>query len=228
MQINADFTRRVAVHPDARAWRASPVPGVERLMLDRLGDEVARATSLVRFAPGSAFSPHIHDGGEEYLVLDGVFQDESGDFPVGSYVRNPPTSRHRPASAPGCTIFVKLWQFDPDDRHAVTLATGDLALAPVADRPGVRAATLHADRRETVRLEHWQPGATIAADPAGGLELLCLDGGFSEAGEDFGPWSWLRLPAGVPLRATAGAEGCRLWLKEGHLRQAPAAPPAAG
>lgn len=228
MQINADFTRRAAVHPQARDWRASPVPGVERLMLDRMGDEVARATSLVRFAPGSAFAPHTHGGGEEYLVLDGVFQDESGDFPAGSYVRNPPTSRHRPASVPGCTIFVKLWQFDPDDRQAVTLATGDLALAPVPGRAGLRAATLHADPRETVRLERWPAGAAIAADPSGGLEILCLDGGFTEAGEDFGPWSWLRLPPGAPLRATAGADGCRLWLKEGHLRTAPVAPPPAG
>src|SRR6516165_7170873 len=58
----------------------------------RIGDEVARATSVVRYAPKSRFSAHIHGGGEEFLVLDGVFQDEHGDFPVGSYIRNPPTS----------------------------------------------------------------------------------------------------------------------------------------
>jgi hypothetical protein len=61
-------------------------------MLDRIGDEVARATSIVRYAPASHFSPHVHDGGEEFLVLEGTFQDEHGDYPVGSYVRNPPTS----------------------------------------------------------------------------------------------------------------------------------------
>src|SRR6056297_2598515 len=70
------------------------MPGVRRRMLDRIGNEVARATTIVRFDPGSAFSAHTHDGGEEYLVLDGTFQDEDGDFPAGSYVRNPPTSSH--------------------------------------------------------------------------------------------------------------------------------------
>ncbi|MEM7239928.1 MAG: cupin domain-containing protein, partial [Pseudomonadota bacterium] len=144
MDINADFTERASVHATT-AFVPSPMPGVERRMLDRIGDEVARATTIVRFAPGSAFSPHTHSGGEEYIVLDGVFQDEEGDFPVGSYVRNPPTSAHTPSSSPGCTIFVKLWQFDPDDREHVAV---DMNTArPEADpiRPGVAVAALFSD-----------------------------------------------------------------------------------
>ena len=116
MELNADFSIRVAARAAELPWQASPMAGVERRMLDRIGDEVARATTIVRFAPGSAFAPHTHDGGEEFIVLEGVFQDEHGDYPAGSYVRNPPTSSHTPASAPGCTIFVKLWQFRPEDR----------------------------------------------------------------------------------------------------------------
>jgi anti-sigma factor ChrR (cupin superfamily) len=107
MRINADFTKRASVHAGAADWVQSPMPGVERRMLDRIGDEVARATSIVRYAPGTAFSPHTHSGGEEFYVLDGTFQDERGDYPAGSYVRNPPTSRHTPRSQAGCTIFVK-------------------------------------------------------------------------------------------------------------------------
>ena len=72
MRVNADFERRTLVRFDDTDWVASPVPGVERKMLDRIGEEVARATTIVRFAPGSAFSPHTHDGGEEYLVLEGT------------------------------------------------------------------------------------------------------------------------------------------------------------
>src|SRR5438105_15557711 len=94
-------------------------PGSTRRMLDRIGDEVARATSIVRYAPASPFSAHTHGGGEEFLVLDGVFQDEHGDYPVGSYIRNPPTSRHTPSSKLGCVLFVKLWQFDLEDRTKV-------------------------------------------------------------------------------------------------------------
>ena len=81
MELNADFSRRVAVHAARLAWVPSPMAGVERRMLDRIGDEVARATSIVRYAPGSHFSPHTHGGGEEFFVLEGIFQDEHGEFP---------------------------------------------------------------------------------------------------------------------------------------------------
>lgn len=228
MQIHADFSRRAVVHAATADWLASPMAGVERKMLDRVGDEVARATSIVRYAPLSHFSPHTHGGGEEFLVLDGVFQDERGDYPAGSYVRNPPQSRHTPGSATGCTILVKLWQFDPDDRTPVRLDSGALALAPAAGRPGVLAAELFHDARETVRLERWAPGTVVRHVPEGGLELFCLDGRFVEQGETFGRWSWLRLPIGAPLHAVAGPDGCRVWVKEGHLRFATTAAPTAG
>ncbi len=217
-RINADFDRRAAVHAAVIDWVASPIPGVERKMLDRIGDEIARATSIVRFAAGSRFSPHTHDGGEEFLVLDGVFQDEDGDFPAGSYVRNPPGSRHTPRSAPGCTIFVKLWQFDPSDRRQIAIDTGGVPLVGRAGRPGVVAAVLHRDARETVRIERWEPDARVVTAPVGGLEILCLEGSFREGGETFVRQSWLRLPEGAALDAEAGGRGCRLWVKEGHLR----------
>src|SRR5262249_11641352 len=118
----------------------SPIPGVHRRMLDRIGDEVARATTIVRYAPYSRFSSHTHGGGEEFLVLDGVFQDERGDYPAGTYVRNPPTSSHTPGSEPGCTIFVKLWQFDPSDRTPVRIDTSALSFAQAPDIPGVYVA----------------------------------------------------------------------------------------
>lgn len=96
MELNADFSQNVIVRPEENEWTPSPMPGVERMMLDRIGDEVARATSIVRCAPDSAFSSHTHGGGEELIVLDGVFSDEHGDFPAGSYIRNPPLHPTRP------------------------------------------------------------------------------------------------------------------------------------
>ncbi|MBS0523232.1 MAG: cupin domain-containing protein [Proteobacteria bacterium] len=217
MEINADFSRRVAVHAARLPWVPSPMAGVERRMLDRIGDEVARATSIVRYAAGSRFSPHVHGGGEEFLVLDGVFQDEHGDFPAGSYVRNPPTSRHTPGSGSGCILFVKLWQFDPADRKEVKLDTAGIACEAAPHRPGVELLPLFRDGHEDVRLEKWAPGAAIALDVPGGAELLVLDGRFDEGGERFEPLSWLRLPTGSILRATAGPQGCRIWIKTGHL-----------
>src|SRR5271166_4896031 len=161
MEINADFSKRVAVHAARLSWIPSPMKGVDRRILDRVGDEVARATSIVRYAPHSHFSAHTHGGGEEFLVLEGVFQDEHGDFPTGSYIRNPPTTSHTPGSEPGCTIFVKLWQFDPDDRTGVRLDTTSAAYVPVLGRPGVEALPLFEDAHERVRLERWAPGSTV-------------------------------------------------------------------
>lgn len=220
MRLNADFSQRVAVHFDDIPWVASPATGVERKMLDRIGDEVARATTIVRFAPGSAFNPHTHDGGEEYLVLEGVFQDETGDFPVGSYVRNPPTSRHTPAAVEGATILVKLHQFDPDDRHQVRIDTNEVERQPAAGRPGVSTVPLHRDAREEVRLEHWAPHAAVEIAAPGGLEAFVLEGGFQEGDDALVRHSWLRLPPGATLRATASAAGAELWIKTGHLADA--------
>ncbi len=80
MQLHADLKQRAVIHAAQQDWQASPMPGVARRMLHRVGDEVAQATSIVRYAPGSHFSAHTHTGGEEFLVLQGVFQDEHGDF----------------------------------------------------------------------------------------------------------------------------------------------------
>jgi anti-sigma factor ChrR (cupin superfamily) len=223
MDINSDFGARAAVHAARLDWTPSPIPGVDRRMLDRIGDEVARATSIVRYAPHSRFSAHTHGGGEEFLVLDGVFQDEHGDFPAGSYIRNPPTTSHTPGSETGCLIFVKLWQFDPDDRTQLRIDTSALAFVPVPGRPGVVQAMLFEDARERVRLERWAPGVVVELLLPGGIELLVLDGSFSEGGEEFTQHSWLRLPAGAALRAAAGPQGCRVWVKSGHLAPQPRA-----
>ncbi|SMO47423.1 cupin domain-containing protein [Ruegeria faecimaris] len=208
MRVNADFTKRVAVHFDRNDWIASPAAGVERKMLDRIGEEVARATTIVRFAPGSAFAAHTHDGGEEYLVLDGVFQDETGDFPAGSYVRNPPTSSHTPSAKEGATILVKLHQFDPEDRTEIRRSiTGDSNLQ------------LFKDSREDVRVLNLSPGEKLDLDAVDGLELFVIAGSVQESDEEFSVWDWLRLPPGARSTALAGAEGARIWIKSGHLSQ---------
>jgi len=219
MNLNADFSTRAAVHAGRLDWVPSPIPGVDRRMLDRVGAEVARATSIVRYAPGSRFSPHTHGGGEEFLVLDGVFQDEHGDFPAGSYIRNPPMTSHTPGSETGCTIFVKLWQFDPADRTQVRLDTAATTFTSVAGRTGVEAMALFADAHEQVRLERWAPGSIVELFAPGGIELLILDGSFFEGGEAFIVQSWLRLPAGATLHAVVGPQSCRIWVKTGHLAE---------
>lgn len=224
MELNADFAQRAVVHGAQTAWLSSPTAGVDRRMLDRIGGEVARATTIVRFAPQSRFPRHVHTGGEEFLVLDGVFEDEHGAFPAGSYIRNPPQSAHTPGSGPGCTIFVKLWQFDLADRTHVRIDTTKARYLPDPDRAGVSVLPLFNDAREDVVMERWAPGAEVALNASAGLEVLVISGGFAESGEAFAPQSWLRLPKGAGAAVIAGPEGATVWIKRDHLAEEPRAP----
>ncbi|MDX8354111.1 cupin domain-containing protein [Cognatiyoonia sp. IB215182] len=217
MKLNADFSQRVLIQTHDMPWIASPMPGVDRRMLDRMGDEVARATSIVRYAPASKFSAHTHTGGEEFIVLEGTFQDEHGDYPAGTYVRNPPTTSHTPGAAEGCTIFVKLWQFDRDDRTQFRM---DMEEGLTGDQ--VSSKILHQDSRETVRFIAMEPGAMLDETPDGGAEILMIAGAATEAGDQLQKGAWLRLPEGAPLRLIAGEAGAKLWIKTGHLPYATA------
>jgi len=192
MEINSDFSKRAIVHSQQTAWVASPMPGVDRRMLDRIGDEVARATTIVRYAPESAFSAHTHTGGEEFIVLDGVFEDEHGDYPEGTYVRNPPMTAHTPSSK-------------------------EYLGAPMN---GVSTAKLHQDEREIVTYHHLDTGAVLENASEGGLELFVIGGSGEESGDALEKGSWLRLPDGDALSFKAGAEGAKIWMKTGHLNYA--------
>lgn len=216
--LNSDLDTRAAVHAGQLDWTASPVPGVGQRILYHVGEDVVCATFIVRYDPESRVASHTHRGGEEFLVLEGLFQDEHGDFLTGSYVRKPPTSSHAPRSELGCTLFVKLGQFDPDDRTEVNFDTASQAFAPVEARPGVEAMPLFADLQEQVRLERWAAGAVVDLAAPGGVEVLVLEGGFTESGERFEPRSWLRLPAGSVMQTRSGAQGCRVWIKAGCAR----------
>lgn len=216
MRINDDLSQPVIVHAAKQAWVASPAPGVERRRLFRVGEEKARATSIVRYAPGSTFAPHTHGGGEEIVVLEGVFQDERGDYPAGAYVRNPPGSSHVPASEDGCTIFVRLWQFRADDHAQIVRRPGEgRRLAPRAG--AVSARRLFVDVQEDVRIETWSAGERVTVENPQGLEFLVLTGRLSVGGETLEPQSWGRLPAGAPLDAELGPDVARVWMKLGPL-----------
>lgn len=212
MRINADFSRQAFVAASDADWRASPEAGVERRMLDRIGDEVARATSIVRYAPGSSFARHTHAKGEEFLVLDGVFSDEAGDYPAGTYVRNPPGSSHAPSSADGCRILVKLRQFDDADLAPCVVDTRDESLWSGRDE-----LPLHAYGSECVIMRRFRAGDRCEIDAgAGGTEILVVDGLLTLDDERYATESWLRFPPGRAATLAAVA-ATRLWIKTGHL-----------
>ncbi|KXS38679.1 cupin domain-containing protein [Modicisalibacter tunisiensis] len=215
MLVNADFTRRVNVTPDQHRWVTSPQGGVERVMLDRIGAEQARATSIVRYAAGSHFPAHRHPGGEEILVLSGIFSDEGGDYPAGWYIRNPPGSSHQPFSHEGATIFVKLRQMSPDDDSQVRIDTGDST--NWHRQEGRDVCPLFSRGTERVSLQRLAPNAAFPDETAGGAELLVLKGELVIEGHGYPPDSWIRLPVGDQPRLIAGPEGVTFYLKTGHL-----------
>ena len=216
MLLNTDISRRVVIDTETEPWLDSPLPGVLRRMLERDGDEVARATSIVRYAPGSRFSEHSHGLGEEFLVLEGVFSDEHGDYPAGTYVRNPPGSSHRPHSRDGCTLFVKLRQMDPEDRRFVRIDTASAPWSPGGE-PGLLLMPLHSDERETVALIKLEPGTLLERRrlPAG-EEILMLEGVLEDDDGAYPKGTWLRNPPGSSHAPRSGA-GCIYYSKTGHL-----------
>lgn len=216
MQLHSNFNERVVLRPEDRQWVASPASGVERQMLDRIGDEVARATTIVRFAPNSSFEPHGHELGEEYLVLDGVFSDESGDYSAGHYVRNPPGSSHTPFTREGATIFVKLRQFDPMDLAPKSIDTRRADFSPgLVD--GLSVLPLHNAGTEGVALVKWEPGTRFNRHRHwGGEEILVLDGTFQDELGDYPKGTWLRNPH-LSEHTPFSEDGCLIYVKTGHL-----------
>lgn len=217
MQLNNDFSKRVAILPVSYQFVESPLPGVSRMMLDRAGGEVARATSIVRYAPGSGYSSHTHDGGEEILVLDGIFSDEHGDYPAGTYLRNPPGTSHQPFSENGCTLLVKLWQFAASDTQQLAIDTRQQPWRPGLV-PGLSVLPLHEHDGVSTALVRWAPDTQFNRHiHVGGEEILVLEGLFCDEHGQYPAGSWLRSPRYSQHTPFTTSEGALIYVKVGHL-----------
>ena len=217
-KIRADFNDRFVVTPSQYEWVDSPMPGVERMMLDRIGDEVARATSIVRYAPNSEFSEHTHDGGEEFLVLEGVFADEHAEYPAGSYVRNPIGTAHQPkVGEQGATILVKLHQFDARDSARVCIDTRQTEWLPGLVE-GLSVMPLHAFEGEHVALVRWAPNTVFNPHRHwGGEEIFVLEGTFYDEYGMYPKGTWIRSPHLSQHHPFTKEDGCTIYVKTGHL-----------
>jgi len=216
MRHNADLKQRVVIAAGSVPWTASPTAGVERRLLERDGGEVARASSIVRYAPGSRFPQHRHDAGEEILVLEGVFSDDTGDHPAGTYLRNPAGTAHAPFSEEGCSLLVKLRQMHPADQRQ--LAVDTTAAAWCAGLvPGLAVLPLHSFGSESVALVRWEPGTTFPLHGhPGGEEIFVIEGVFEDEQGSYPAGTWLRNPAGSAHQPRS-PRGCTIWVKTGHL-----------
>lgn len=191
--LNMNYQQRVVIATETLDWQTSPASGVLRKPLARQAAEQGVATSIVRYLPGSCFAEHVHPLGEEIWVLDGVFADETGEYPAGSYLRNPPGSRHRPYSAVGCTLFVKLGHFHPDDLAVVRVNTRQQPWLPGHGR--LTVLPLHSFQTEHTALVFWPAGEKFVPHRHwGGEEILVLSGRFCDEFGEYPAMTWLRSP----------------------------------
>jgi anti-sigma factor ChrR (cupin superfamily) len=215
--INGDLTVPVVVDTGAMDWSPSPSGSVWRKRLHLVGPpESGQVTSVVRYEAASSFHAHDHPEGEEILVLDGVFSDEHGDWPAGSYLLNPEGFRHAPFSRQGCLLFVKLRQYPGRDRIHVAVDVATLPWLPTA-AAGISTKKLYdqAGFADSMRLERWERGKAKALHRYDrGAELFVTDGAFTDESGRHATGTWLRFPAGASHRAGT-EEGCTLYVKEG-------------
>lgn len=220
MSINGDLESFCAVDTSRMQWTASPSGTVWRKRVHLVGPaESGQVTSIVRYDRDSSFPEHDHPGGEEILVLQGVFSDQQGDWPAGTYLLNPEGFRHAPFSGPGCVLFVKLRQYPGKNRHHLATDTNALSWQACAV-PGVARKPLYsqAGYTDTVELQKWDAGtdAGVTNYPEG-AEIFVIDGSFSDESGHYATGHWLRFPAGSSHHPQT-ATGCTIYLKQAGLK----------
>ncbi|MCU7931825.1 MAG: cupin domain-containing protein [Candidatus Thiodiazotropha sp. (ex Codakia rugifera)] len=219
-EINSDLAIPVQSDTSLLSWEASPALGVQRKRLELIGRNLPQLTTLVRFAPGSKFTAHTHDGGEEFLVLTGIFSDASGDYGAGSYIRNPPGTRHAPFTRDGCTILVKLRQFQPGDNRQCSINTGQVDVNLWHEElPGINALLLHNYRDEQVQLLRLLPHLFLTAyNFYTGVEIFVIEGRVCIDQSDMRAGCWLRFPLATRLKLQTEG-GCLLYVKQGPAQR---------
>ncbi|MCJ2376796.1 cupin domain-containing protein [Vibrio sp. ZSDZ34] len=213
--INMNFVQRVVIETHKQPWLPSPAAGVERKPLERQEAESGHTTSIVKYQSGSAFKSHNHPFGEEIFVLEGVFSDEAGDYPAGTYIRNPPGSSHTPFSQQGCTLFVKLNQFAQDDLATVRVNTHSEPWQ--SGIGGLMVMPLHQFEHEHIALVKWPAGERFKPHSHfGGEEILVISGEFRDEYGTYPKGTWLRSPHLSEHHPYVEKETI-IWVKTGHL-----------
>ena len=217
--INGNLSIRVTVDLRRMDWSESPSGTVLRKRVHLVGPpESGQVTSIVRYMPDSSFPVHDHPDGEEIYVLEGVFSDEHGDWPAGTYLLNPEGFRHRPFSKPGCELFVKLRQYPGIHRQHVAVNVNEIPWQST-ERSGESEKLLYSqdDYLDVTRLIRWDPGTAFEAiQYEGGAELYVLDGMFEDELSEYQSGTWLRIPRGGYLKPKT-SRGCTLYFKTNGL-----------
>lgn len=218
--INGDLAASVAVDTSAMDWTPSPSRTVWRKRVHLVGPpESGQVTSVVRYEPGSTFPIHDHPDGEEILVLDGVFSDEHGDWPAGTYLLNPEGFRHAPFSRDGCQLFVKLRQFPSGARNHIVINTDEMEWQPVP-HTGIETKPLYSQPgfTDSMQLERWPANTTLDNVVYNeGAEIFIIEGEFQDDAGQHAAGAWLRFPAGSQ-HTPQTQRGCTIYKKTNGLR----------
>lgn len=215
-RLNADVSLRCVVNSHKLIWQASPCTQVLRRVLARDGGEVAHATSIVRYAPGARFDSHLHELGEEILVLAGTLSDEAGDYSAGTYLKNPPGSRHAPFPTGGCVLFVKLRHMDPADTERTVVDTRSATWFQ-GMVPGLTVLPLSEFGTEHTAMVRWAPSTYFNPHRHfGGEEIFVVEGVFSDEHGSYPQGSWIRSPH-LSQHQPFSQPGCLILVKTGHL-----------
>lgn len=216
--VNAKLNERVVITPNDYHWIASPMPGVARMRLDRICEDVDKVTTIVRYSPNSEFHQHVHEGGEEFFVLEGAFADEHQIFPAGTYVRNPIGTMHTPrVGKEGATIFVKLNQFDNKDTEQIVINTHTTEWRPGLVN-GLTVMPLHTFGPESIALVQWAPNTNFQPHKHwGGEEILVLSGTLHDEHGEYPAGTWLRNPHLSEHTPFTTDDGALIYVKIGHL-----------
>lgn len=213
--LNMNFDERLAINTQVQEWQASPSSTVWRKPLEREAKESGHTTSVVKYEPGASFKQHSHPYGEEIFVLEGVFSDEHGDYPAGTYLRNPPGSKHSPFSKEGCVILVKLNQFDKRDLAEVRVNTNTVGW--LQGQGGLKVMPLHSFEHEHVALVKWPSGEVFKPHKHfGGEEIFVLSGTFKDEHGEYPKGTWIRSPHMSQHHPYVDEETV-IWVKTGHL-----------
>ena len=213
--LNMDFDKRVVIQTEQMDWHASPSISVFRKPLARANQESGHATSIVKYVKGASFEKHAHPKGEEILVLDGIFSDEYGDYPQGSYIRNPPGTSHSPFSKDGCTLLVKLHQFQSSDKEKLIINTNIAQWHQGIG--GLKVMPLHNHIHENAALVKWPKNEVFQAhNHLGGEEIYVIKGAFQDQYGKYPKGTWIRSPHNSQHTPFVEEETI-IWVKTGHL-----------
>jgi anti-sigma factor ChrR (cupin superfamily) len=104
-QFDKEDDTPVVIDTHTAEWPLQLAPGFEAMPLHEFKDELV---TMIRWAPNTPFKEHTHDGGEEVFVIEGCFSDEDGDYPAGTWLRNPDQSSHNAFTRDeGALLFLK-------------------------------------------------------------------------------------------------------------------------